>query len=92
MVAPLVCGPGGSCLNVNADQVAAHLAGSLKAELLVILSDLAGVCRQDGSVIPTLTLPEAQQLLAQVIMGDHSDSGAGVQRARCYMPGIVICW
>ncbi len=68
IVAPLACGPGGSYLNVNADQVAAHLAGSLQAELHVILSDVAGVCRPDGSVIPTLTLPLAQQLLAQNII------------------------
>src|SRR5712691_9578694 len=32
IVAPLGQGPGGTCLNINADLVAAHLAGALNAE------------------------------------------------------------
>jgi len=35
IVAPLGQGPGGTCLNINADLVAAHLAGALKAEKLI---------------------------------------------------------
>jgi acetylglutamate kinase len=44
------------------------LACTLQAEMLVILSNIAGVCHQDGSVVSTLTLPEAQQLREQSII------------------------
>ena len=68
MIAPLGQGPGGSCLNINADLVAAHLAGALKAEKLIFLSNVSGICRQDGSLISELTETEARQLIADGII------------------------
>src|SRR5262249_41073353 len=35
IIAPLSAGPDGTCLNVNADLVAAHIAGALNAEKLI---------------------------------------------------------
>ena len=68
VIAPLGQGPGGSCLNINADLVAAHLAGALKAEKLIFLSNVSGICRQDGSLISELTETEARQLIADGII------------------------
>ena len=68
VIAPLGQGPGGSCLNINADLVAAHLAGALKAEKLIFLSNVAGICRQGGSLISELTETEARQLIADGII------------------------
>ncbi len=62
VVAPLGRGPGGACLNINADLVAAHLAGALNAEKLIFLSNVRGVCRADGSLISELDEAEAKQL------------------------------
>jgi len=70
IVAPLGQGSDGACLNINADLVAAHLAGALHAEKLIFLSNVAGICRKDGSVIPELSASEARQLIkAGVICG-----------------------
>src|SRR5579864_7224355 len=68
IVAPLGQGPDGICLNINADLVAAHLASALNAEKLIFLSNVVGICRKDGSLIPELTAEEAQQLIKEGII------------------------
>jgi acetylglutamate kinase len=64
VIAPLGQGPDGECLNINADLVAARLAGALQAEKLIFLSNVTGICRQDGSLISELTETEARKLIA----------------------------
>lgn len=68
IVAPLGQGPDGSCLNINADLVAAHLAGALNAEKLIFLSNVVGICRKDGSLISELTAEEAQKLIKEGVI------------------------
>jgi acetylglutamate kinase len=68
IVAPLGQGPEGTCLNINADLVAAHLAGALNAEKLIFLSNVVGICRKDGSLISELTAEEAEQLIKDGII------------------------
>lgn len=68
VVAPLGEGPNGTCLNINADLVAAHLADALNAEKLIFLSNVVGICRQDGSLISELTGQEAKQLIDQGVI------------------------
>ncbi len=63
IIAPLGQGPDGTSLNINADLVAAHLAGALDAEKLIFLSNVAGIRRADGSLISELSEPEARQLI-----------------------------
>ncbi|MBV9689021.1 MAG: acetylglutamate kinase [Ktedonobacteraceae bacterium] len=63
IVAPLGEGPDGSCLNINADLVAAQLAGALHAEKLIFLSNVVGICRSDGSLISQLSVAEAGHLI-----------------------------
>ena len=68
VIAPLGQGPDGTCLNINADLVAAHLASALNAEKLIFLSNVVGICRQDGSLISELTEAEAKQLIADGVI------------------------
>jgi acetylglutamate kinase len=68
VVAPLGQSPAGSCLNINADLVAAHLAGALNAEKLIFLSNVTGICRTDGSLISELTESEALQLIEEGVI------------------------
>ena len=68
VIAPLGSGPDGACLNINADLVASHLAGALNAEKLIFLSNVVGICRQDGSLIPELTEAEAKQLITSGVI------------------------
>jgi acetylglutamate kinase len=63
IIAPLGQGPNGATLNINADLVAAHLAGALDAEKLIFLSNVVGICRADGSLISELSETEARQLI-----------------------------
>ncbi len=68
VIAPLGQGPDGACLNINADLVAAHLAGALNAEKLIFLSNVVGICRTDGSLISELTEREAKQLIEEGVI------------------------
>jgi acetylglutamate kinase len=68
IVAPLGEGPDGSCLNINADLVAAHIAGALNAEKLIFLSNVAGICRSDQSLIPELSEAEAKRLIGEGVI------------------------
>ena len=68
VVAPLGEGPDGTCLNINADLVAAHIAGALNAEKLIFLSNVVGICRADGSLIPELTEAEAKKMIDEGVI------------------------
>jgi acetylglutamate kinase len=68
VVAPLGQSQSGTCLNINADLVAAHLAGALNAEKLIFLSNVIGICRTDGSLISELTEAEALHLIEEGII------------------------
>jgi acetylglutamate kinase len=68
IIAPLGHGPDGTCLNINADLVASHLAGALNAEKLIFLSNVVGICRGDGSLISELDEAEAKQLMADGVI------------------------
>ncbi|HEV2473480.1 MAG TPA: acetylglutamate kinase [Ktedonobacteraceae bacterium] len=68
VIAPLGQGPDGECLNINADLVAAQLAGALHAEKLIFLSNVVGICREDGSLIPELSEAEARQLIVDGVV------------------------
>ena len=54
----------GSLLNVNADTVAGHLAGMLRAERLIIAGGTAGVLDEDGRTIESLTLEQLENMIA----------------------------
>jgi acetylglutamate kinase len=60
----------GRSLNVNADPFAAKLAAAMRAEKLVLLTDVPGVKGADGSLHSTLTAGQARALVkAGVIAG-----------------------
>src|SRR5579859_1316728 len=68
VIAPLGEGPEGSCLNINADLVAAHIAGALNAEKLIFLSNVVGICRADGELISELSEAEAKKLIEEGVI------------------------
>jgi acetylglutamate kinase len=53
----------GRFYNVNADQMAASLAGAIAAEQLLYLTDVDGVRLANGAVQPTLSFGECQNLI-----------------------------
>jgi acetylglutamate kinase len=70
VIAPLGADENGACLNINADLVAAHLAGALNAEKLIFLSNVAGICRSDGSLISELSEEQARKLIEEGVITD----------------------
>ena len=64
VIAPIGVGPKGETFNINADTVAGAVAGALKAERLILLTDVEGVLDQDKKLIPRLTVREARALIA----------------------------
>ena len=62
----------GGSLNINADAVAGALAAALRAEKLVYLTNVEGMYRDfgdEGSLIPTLTLAELNDMIPQLSSG-----------------------
>ena len=54
----------GDLLNVNADTLAAHLAGIIGAARLIIAGATAGGLDRDGAVVPTLSLDAVDRMIA----------------------------
>jgi acetylglutamate kinase len=63
VIAPVGCGEDGQTYNINADTAAGAIAGALKAEKLILLTDVEGVKDSGGSLLSTLTEPEVQRLI-----------------------------
>jgi len=60
VIAPVGIGDDGQTYNINADTVAAAVAGALNATRLLMLTDVPGVLDKDKSLIPSLTLADVQ--------------------------------
>lgn len=59
-------GANGETYNINADSVAGEIAGALKAEKLLVLTDVKGIYadyRDEASFISTLSFEKAQELI-----------------------------
>ena len=63
VIAPVGVGPDGCAYNINADLVAGALAGALKAEKLIYLSDVEGVKNKENELISTLYVEDIQELI-----------------------------
>lgn len=68
VIAPIGLGPDGETLNINADTVAGAIASAIKAQRLMILTDVAGVMDREGRLIPELTVSESRALIAKGIV------------------------
>ena len=66
VIAPTGVGSSSETYNINADSVAGEIAGALKAEKLLVLTDVRGIYsdyRDESSFISTLTFEKAQELI-----------------------------
>jgi acetylglutamate kinase len=64
VIAPIGVGREGETYNINADTVAGAVAGAMKAERLILLTDVEGVLDRERKLIPRLTVAEARTLIA----------------------------
>ena len=64
VVAPTAADREGQTYNINADVVAGEIAEALRAEKLMLLTDVDGVKGRDGTLIEELTTDDARDLIA----------------------------
>jgi acetylglutamate kinase len=65
VISPIGVSHEGETLNINADSVASFIAIALKAEKLILLTDVPGVKDKNGNVISTLTFQQIKKLIKQ---------------------------
>jgi acetylglutamate kinase len=58
----------GNILNINADTVAAEIASALKAEKLILVTDVDGILRSDKSLISRVTPQEIDALVKEGVI------------------------
>lgn len=66
VIAPLGLGKDGHTYNVNADEAAGAIAGALKAEKLVFLTDVPGICKKKEdpqTLLSTVKIKEVPKLI-----------------------------
>ena len=64
VVAPTAADREGRTFNINADVVAGEIAEALRAEKLILLTDVEGVKGRDGKLIEELSTTDAHELIA----------------------------
>ena len=84
VVAPLARDEHGIVCNVNADDAAAGIAAGLGARQLVLMTDVDGVRDQDGKRLETLTVGEAEQLIASGVI-----NGGMVPKIRAALAAVT---
>jgi acetylglutamate kinase len=84
VVAPLARDEEGIVCNVNADDAAAGLAAGIGARQLVLMTDVDGVRGADGRKLDTLTVAEAEALIA-----DGTISGGMIPKVRAALAALA---
>src|SRR5215470_12288007 len=70
VIAPVGVSDGGETFNINADLVAGKVAEALRAERLILLTDVEGIRDDGGAIVPTLDDDRAGQLIANGVIGE----------------------
>lgn len=65
IISPIGVSKEGETLNINADSVSASVASALKAEKLILLTDVPGVKDKQGNIISTLTHQQINRLIKE---------------------------
>lgn len=84
VIAPVGGGDEGRSYNINADTVAGKVAAALKAEKLILLTDVQGVLDKSKDLISSLSLAEARALIRKKIA-----VGGMIPKLECCMDAVV---
>ncbi len=83
VIAPIGVGLGGETYNINADLVAGRIAGALRAEKLILLTDIEGVKDKQGRLISTIDVLRAPDLI-----NDGTISGGMIPKINCCIDAL----
>lgn len=84
VIAPIGVDADGGPLNINADTVASKVAGALRAEKLILMTDTAGVRAADGRLLGSLDSARAQAMIA-----DGTISGGMIPKVRFALDAVA---
>jgi acetylglutamate kinase len=68
VVMPIGVAAGNTAYHINSDRLAGQLARALRAEKLVLMTNIAGVLGRDGRLMPILTASEAESLVREHVV------------------------
>ncbi|MEP1199091.1 acetylglutamate kinase [Tateyamaria sp.] len=68
VIAPLGAGRNGETFNINGDTAAGAIAGALKADRLLLLTDVSGVKNASGEVVTDLTADQIRALTQEGVI------------------------
>lgn len=83
VIAPIGGGLNGETYNINADLVAGRIAGALKAEKLILLTDIEGVKDKQGKLISTIDIQRVPDLI-----NNGTISGGMIPKVNCCVEAI----
>ncbi len=83
VIAPIGVGKEGESYNINADLVAGKVAEALKAEKLMLLTNIAGLMDKQGNVLTGLSTEQVDALIA-----DGTIYGGMLPKIRCALEAV----
>ena len=86
VVSTVGCDKDGNVYNINADTAASYIAGAMKAERLITMTDIPGILRDvnnPDSLIKRVNVAEARQLFADGVI-----SGGMIPKVECCIEAI----
>lgn len=83
VIAPVGVGREGETYNINADLVAGRVAGALRAEKLILLTDVEGVKDKQGQLISTIDIGAVNGLIE-----DGTISGGMIPKISCCVDAV----
>jgi acetylglutamate kinase len=86
VISTLGCDRKGNTYNINGDTAAAHIAGALNAERLILMTDVAGILHDKddpATLIPELTIAQAEELFQSGVI-----SGGMIPKVECCVEAI----
>ena len=84
VIAPLGMGRGGETFNINGDTAAGAIAAELKADRLLLLTDVAGVKNAQGDVLTELTPDQVHAMIA-----DGSIAGGMIPKTQTALAALA---
>ena len=86
VISTIGCDRQGNAYNINGDTAAAHIAGALAAERMILMTDIAGILRDKddpSTLIPEMTLSQARELRESGII-----SGGMIPKVDCCVTAL----
>jgi len=83
VIAPVGVGDDGKTYNINADTVAGKIAAALKAEKLILLTDVQGVLDKNKKLISALSVAEVKKLIK-----NETATGGMIPKLECCLDAI----